>query len=181
MGQLRSGLTYCLSSFLGIYFQIKPAGFRKVVQCWVLPWPGTGAAVIGSSSISCIYLNKQSPFPIRDVFNFSRCSVFINICGCPAGARWTLHHSYSHDDLTFLLETKMCAHAAREWKLTDCRAWQELLFQPPDRSRDRLHFCKCWASQSLLVSALMLLLFLFVPFSIFMTSMQSKKGAFFCA
>lgn len=36
------------------------------------------------------------------------------------GALWTLYPSYSHDDLAFLLETKMCAHAAREWKLTDC-------------------------------------------------------------
>lgn len=120
MGQLSLGLTYCLSSFLGIYFQIKPAGFRKVVQCWVLPWPGTGVIVIDRSSLSCICLDKKSPFPITDVFNFSRYPVFISIRGCPAGALWTLHHSYSHDALTFLLETKMHAYAAREWKLTDC-------------------------------------------------------------
>lgn len=106
-GQLSSDLCHCLPSFLGIYSQIKPAGFKKVFQGWVLPWPGTGAAIIDNSSLSYICLDKQNPFPFSDVFNLSRYVALINISDClSAGDLWTLHHSYSHDGLTFLLEAK---------------------------------------------------------------------------
>lgn len=77
------------------------------------------------------------------------------------GALWTLHHSYSHDDLTFLLETKMCAHAAREWKLTDCtelgRSSCSSLLTGAGTGCISL---SAEQSQSLLVSALSLMLLL---------------------
>lgn len=121
MGQLSSGLKYCLSSFLGVCSQIKPDGFKKVVPCWVMMWPGTGADRIDESSLSCICLDKENPFPFNDVFTFSRCVALIHISGClSAGALWTLHHSCSHDALTLLLGAEIHIHAARKWKLAVC-------------------------------------------------------------
>lgn len=117
---------------------------------------------------------------LSGMFSTSLKALFSSVSGAVLlGALWTLHHSYSHDDLTFLLETKMCAHAAREWKLTDCTelgrsSCSSLLTGAGtgcvSLSAEPVSTCLCIVSDA---SSLP------VPFSILMTSMQSKKAAFF--